>query len=200
MNRFGKPDSMLDRIRAAERDPRLFEALIEPFQNRIYSICIRMAGNQQDADDMAQEALIRIYRNLPRYRGDAQFGTWVWRITTNVCLDCLRKKKRTTSVSVEEMEESGQILPGRSEEGPEKYLEKKERLRIVAESLRQMKEEYRIPVVLRDVEGRSYEEIAELIGLNLNTVKTRIMRGRMQLRELLLASGWYPDQTKREEV
>ena len=195
MDRFGKTESLAEQIHAAQQDPRFFEALIAPYQNRIYSICLRMAGNEQDANDMAQEALIRIYKNLSRYRGEAQFGTWVWRVTTNVCLDCLRRNKRNSHVSTEEMEDAGQLVPASSGEGPENRLETKERLKVVADSLRQLKEEYRVPIVLRDVDGRSYDEIAEILNLNLNTVKTRILRGRMQLRELLLSSGWFPERT-----
>lgn len=158
-----------------------FEEIIKPHLGRIYSVCLRLSGNRQDADDMAQEALLRIYRNLSRFRGEAQFGTWVWRVTTNVCLDRLRTKKRT-EVTLP-LEEDRQRIP--DFDTPEQKLESKERIQAVSSALCKLKAEYRIPVVLRDVEGKSYEEIAKILRLNSNTVKSRILRGRTQLRALL---------------
>ena len=98
---------MLNLKRALRGDERAFEALISPYADATYRLALRMMGNEQDAADMAQEALLRAWRSLSSYKGQSRFSTWLYRITTNVCLDELRKRKNNQNMSIQEMEESG---------------------------------------------------------------------------------------------
>ena len=114
---------MLNLKRALRGDERAFEALISPYADATYRLALRMMGNEQDAADMAQEALLRAWRSLSSYKGQSRFSTWLYRITTNVCLDELRKRKNNQNMSIQEMEESGMETVDPAET-PEQALER----------------------------------------------------------------------------
>lgn len=162
-----------------------FEALVEQHQARVYSLALRMTGNRDDAADMAQEALLKAFLSLPSFRGGSSFGTWLHRITANVCLDEMRRRSRRPQVVAERDDEVPAHVPADPAPGPElKILQQEERLAI-ERAIAALPVEFRVPLVLRDIEGFSYEEIAEMTGLALGTVKSRIHRARLQLRDRL---------------
>lgn len=150
--------------------------LLERHYDRFYAICYRIAGNPADAADACQEALLAIVKGLDRYDGRATFKTWSYRVASNACLDEMRRKNRRPLVGVDlaEPEDGGQPLDQQVSD------------RVTLEdALPQIPEEFRVPVVLRDVGGLDYAEIAETLSIPPGTVRSRIARGRRQLSELL---------------
>jgi RNA polymerase sigma-70 factor (ECF subfamily) len=166
-----------------------FEQLVEAYDQKLYNMAYRMMGNREDARDMTQEAFLRAYRSLDGFREESSFSTWIFRIAKNACLDRIRKRSQVQAVSIDEpiQTEEGQVqreLP--SELGdPEEYAEQQELSAVVHSALQELTDEYRTAVVLRDLQGFSYNEIAEVMEVSLGTVKSRIYRGRQALKEVL---------------
>jgi RNA polymerase sigma-70 factor, ECF subfamily len=171
-------------------DARAFEDLVERYQQKVFNIAFRMSGNQEDALDLSQESFLRAYRALHHFKGQSAFSTWLFRIVNNTCIDALRKRKRqplvvmSTDASIETEEGEYQIeFPAPESESPEEQTLSKELREQVQLALSRLSEEHRLALVLRDIEGYSYEEIAEILDLNIGTVKSRINRARLAIRE-----------------
>ena len=176
-------------IRAVlDGDTNRFEHLIHAYEKPIYNLCLRTLGDPQDALDASQEAFFRAYRSLASFRGESKFSVWLYRLASNVCLDILRKKTRGQTVSLTEEEETVLDIPD-DRFCPQTELEKKELRRAVREGLRRLNPEYREALVLREINGLSYDEIAQVTGLEPGTVKSRIFRARKKLAEVLLEDG-----------
>ena len=175
---------MLNLKRAARGDEQAFETLIAPHLDVTYRLCLRMMGNEQDAADMAQEALVRAWRSLSTYKAQSRFSTWLYRIATNVCLDELRKRKNRQTESLQELKEAG-FDPADEGDTPERAADRSETRRRLTAAIGCLTEEHRAALLLRDVHGLSYEEIASVLDVNLNTVKSRISRARANLRNIL---------------
>lgn len=175
---------MLKIKRAARGDEGAFEVLIEPYLDSTYRLCLRMMGSEQDAADMAQEALVRAWRSLSTYKGQSRFSTWLYRVTSNVCLDELRRRKNVQIQSLQEMQQNG-FDPADAGDTPEKAAERRQTRLELTEAIARLSEEHRVALVLRDVHGLSYEQIADVLEINLNTVKSRISRARAALRTIL---------------
>lgn len=180
--------------RSKNGDVSAFEMLIEAYQKKVFNLAYRIIGNYDDANDIAQEAFIRIFRSISGFRGQSSFSTWIYRITTNVCLDEIRKRKNK---SVQYLDEDIQTDDGEMQRQiisddplPEEIAERKELRAVINDSLGELKEEYRIIITLRDIQGMSYEEIAKVLDCPTGTVKSRINRARQALKNVLL--------TKRE--
>lgn len=166
-------------------DMAAVETLLEQQQNRVYALCLRMmSGSRQDALDMAQEALLRVYRSLGSYKGEAGFSTWVYRLTANVCIDELRRRKRNSTVSMDVLRENGFEPPDKAP-SPEQAAVLSEDSEELARAISLLPEDQRAAVLLRDVHGLSYEQVASALEVNMNTAKSRISRGRQKTRELL---------------
>jgi len=175
-------------IRAVlEGDTNRFEELVHAYQKGIYNLCLRMLGDEQDALDAAQEAFFKAYRSLSGFRGESRFSTWLYRLSANVCLDMLRKRPNVPTVSMDD--DGVPLFLADSSSSPQQVLERSEIRRTVDEALDTLPPEFRQAVVLRDVNGFSYEEIAEITGLGTGTVKSRIFRARRKLAAALLGSG-----------
>lgn len=175
---------MLNLKRAARGDEAAFEALISPYMDTTYRLCLRLMGNETDAADMAQEALVRAWRSLSTYKAQSRFSTWLYRITHNVCLDELRRRKIRQTESLQELHEAG-FDPADKAATPEIAVENKDMREQLIRAIGSLNEEHRAAIVLRDVHGLSYEEIASVLDMNLNTVKSRIARARTNLRSIL---------------
>ncbi len=171
--------------RAAKGDSDAFEALIRAHESRMYAVTLRMCGSREDAQDCLQEAMVRIYRALDSFRGQSSFGTWVYRITMNTCLDELRRRKVRQSTSLDAMLETG-WSPTDDTNTPEKNSLRSEQRRSIEKAIGTLPEDMKAAVVLRDIQGFSYEEIAKILSANVGTIKSRISRGREKLREALL--------------
>ncbi len=161
--------------RAASGDDGAFEQLMLAQQKQVYNLCLRMSGNPEDAFDLSQEAFLRAWRALAQYQFEAEFSTWLFRLTRNVCIDFLRKQKRQPTVPLE-TEQDGETL--------ELTLHDEKR-RVLAEAMQALPEEQREILILRVVNDLPYERIAEILDLQLGTVKSRLARARMQLKKIL---------------
>lgn len=178
--------------RTLRGDNQAFEELVHTYQNKVYTLAYRYMGNEDDAYDMSQEAFIKAFRSLRSYKGDASFGTWIYRITTNVCLDELRhRKRRVVPLSLDEplATKDGSELErdvADSSLAVDKIYEQKEFSQHIQLLLDEMKPEHKSVIVLRDMMDLSYEEIAVVLECSIGTVKSRISRARNILQKKLL--------------
>jgi len=175
--------------KAQNGDERAFEALVTRYERLVYAVALRLLGNESDAQDAAQEAFIKLYRYLPSFRGESKFSVWLYRLTNNVCIDMLRRKNVPT-VSLSADDDGGaelNIPDGRF--SPETQLEKKQLCQAVSRALGSLPEPYRQVLVLRELAGQSYEEIAQSLVLDIGTVKSRIFRARRRLCTILSEDG-----------
>jgi len=177
---------------AASGNVHAFGQLIMPYEKPIYNFCRRMLGDDYDAQDVSQEIFIRVYKNIKKYRtrSGASFKSWLYAIANNACIDELRKRKsriRPESLDAAFESDDGEAYRQlRSpEELPEEAVIKKERQKIIAEAVSNMPASFRQMIVLRDIRGFGYEEIAEITGMKLGTVKSKISRARQYLAEQL---------------
>lgn len=168
--------------RAAKGDASAFNELMTQYERKMYSICYRMCQNHEDAQDCLQEAMLRVYRAISGFKGQSSFSTWLYRVTMNSCLDELRKRKNKQSTSLDNLLESG-WSPSDESDTPEHHAVASEKKRALHQAISELPEDMRSAIVLRDIEGFSYEEIADSLGINVGTIKSRISRGREKLRE-----------------
>lgn len=175
--------------KAAAGDVDAFETLILKYEKTIYNIALRMMTSPEDAKDVSQNVLIKIYNNIARFKGDSLFSTWIYRITVNACLDEIRKNKRRTEISMDDDEVGvGRIIQD-SASGPEESFIEKENYNTIIEAINELPEEYKTVITLRDIQGFAYNDIADITECSLGTVKSRISRARGKLKELLLEKG-----------
>ena len=169
-----------------------FEQLVLDNQNRVYSLALRLVEDREEAADLSQEAFVRAWQGLARFQGASSFSTWVYRLTTNLCIDHLRKKKRREAVepavSLDD-QESGWAEPADRESDPQLALERSERVRALARGLERLPGWQRQALELREISGLSYQEIGRALDIDLGTVKSRIARARLNLRKILLEDG-----------
>lgn len=165
--------------RAQAGDKAAFEQLIAPHLNRFYGLAYQMMGNQEDAADVVQDAMIKAYRSVATFRSQAGFATWVGRIVRNCALDELKR-------AVRKHEEATEILPEALGPSLDHPTERNELQGIMAAAIDTLSDKLREPLVLYDIEGYSYDEIASLLDLNLGTVKSRLNRARETLRQRLM--------------
>ena len=186
--------ALVQRIQNGDADA--FAVLMEEYQKKVYLLALRTVGNQQDAEDMTQEAFLRAYRSIHSFRGDSKLSVWLYRLTTNLCIDLLRSRGRkpTVSLTVEDNDEDTQELDVTDERyDPEEIFQRRELQRAVQRGLAALPEDYRVILVLRELEGLSYAEIGEVLGLEEGTVKSRLFRARKKLCEFLIKDGNLPD-------
>ena len=169
-------------------DANAFEDLVRAHEKTVYNLALRTLGNAQDAEDVTQEAFLKAYRSLSSFRGDSKFSVWLYRIVSNLCLDQLRARKRkpTQSMTVENEDGEEDILEIPDEQfSPEKLLDRKLTRESVRRGLAALPDDAREILLLREIGGRSYDEIAEALDLDIGTVKSRIFRARKKLCALL---------------
>ena len=173
-------------------DANAFETLVLEYEKNVYNIALRMTGNSEDAADMTQEAFIKAYNSLQSFRGDSKFSVWLYRIVSNVCLDLLRSKNRrpTVSLSVEDDDgEDTQLDVADESQSPELLLDRKLTRDSVRRGLDSLPPDYRQILLLREIQGLSYDEIAQALSLEVGTVKSRIFRARKRLCTFLIDDG-----------
>ncbi|HYR71729.1 MAG TPA: sigma-70 family RNA polymerase sigma factor [Candidatus Acidoferrum sp.] len=175
----GDAPRFLDRLRAG--DAPAFEELVMTYQHRVFGVALRMLGNRAEAEDVAQEAFVRAHRALGAFRGDAKLSTWLYAITSRLCLNRLASGERRMARQGEH------ALLRLSDAGPrpDAALERRELETALGRAIAELPEDRRIVVVLRDIEGLSYEEIAQVLELELGTVRSRLHRARSELKEKL---------------
>ncbi len=173
--------------RARQGDLNAFNVLVERYQTSVYNLCLRMLGALAPAEDAAQEAFISAYRSLGRFRGGS-FRAWLFRIAANACYDELRRRKARPATSLDRSgdEDKRPIEPPDTAPSMEERAATTELRRALQDALAQLPHEQRLAVVLCDVQGFGYAEIAETMRVSLGTVKSRISRARSRLRAILL--------------
>lgn len=174
-------EQLVDAARSG--DAAAMDALLRRHYDRVHAVCRRIAGSTRDADDAAQEAMIRVVRNLDKFDGRSAFGTWVYRIATNTALDELRRRKRRPQLHVVDDDDDGP----REAADPlaDRQVDAVADRMAIDEALADLPEEFRAPVVMRDVGDLDYAEIASALDVPIGTVKSRIARGRKMLVEQL---------------
>lgn len=189
---------------AAHGSTAAFEQLVLTYQTQVYNLALRMAGNPEDALDLSQEAFLKAWRGLSSYRFDSAFSTWLYRLTSNVCIDFLRRQKKQKSIPLqftdEDNEERELSVPDPAP-GPEEALLARSEREQVALALSRLEPEYREALTLRVINGLSYTEIAQILGIREGTVKSRIARAREKMRAAMQKSGNKPTgvSSKRRE-
>ena len=179
-----------------EGDVNAFEELMAAYEKNVYNLALRMVGNPEDAQDMAQEAFIKAYNSLQNFRGDSKFSVWLYRIVSNVCLDFLRRRNRRGTVSLSMEDEDGedvQLDIADESQSPELILERQLTREAVQRGLEALPPDSRQILLLREIQGLSYEEISAALGLEVGTVKSRIFRARKKVCAFLLQDGNIPD-------
>lgn len=189
-------DQTLQRARSG--DLAAFNELVLAYQGLVYNLCLRQLGQQQAAEDAAQETFISAWRNLHSLRG--AFRPWLLRIAANACTDELRRRGRRPSSSLDVALEAGAPEPQDEEPSPETAALHGELRREVEEALQALPEEQRLAVILSDLQGFDYAEIAAVMKTSLGTVKSRISRGRARLREVLRAEGELSGPQARQQM
>jgi RNA polymerase sigma factor (sigma-70 family) len=183
-----------DQITAAQRGSLgAFNDLVRAYEQRVFNLCYRMLGDREAAADATQETFLSAYRALDRFRGGS-FKAWLLRIATNACYDQLRALQRRPTQSLNHLmgdEDAGELdLPDRDRTGdPEDRALQAELSREIQQALAQLPAEQRMALILLDIQGLSYDEIAVAMNTNLGTVKSRISRARYKMRDLLLGRG-----------
>lgn len=172
-------ERLVARLRAGEAEA--FGDLVNRYQHRVFGVALRMLGSQAEAEEIAQEVFLRVHQNVATFRGEAKLSTWLYAIASRLCLNRLATAERR-------MARSGEEALGRlsaTGEGPAGDLERNEVEAALSRAIAELPEDRRIVVVLRDLEGLSYEEIARALGLELGTVRSRLHRARMDLKDKL---------------
>ncbi len=176
---------------AQQGNVEAYNGLVLHFQTQVYNVAYRIMGEQPSAADATQEAFIRAYKNINRFRG-GNFRAWLLRIVTNACYDELRRRKRRPAASLEALYVE-ETTPGDSlvshTENPESYAQRMELRQALEECIRLLSDDHRVVVVLSDVQQLSYEEVAQSADISLGTVKSRLSRARGRLRDCLLQNG-----------
>lgn len=186
-------DEKLLLSKAIKGDIDSFEALIENYQTKAYNIALRILGNEEDAKDAVQDAFIKIYRSLSKFRGDSSFYTWVYRIVTNTCYDLIKKRKKdqnkVTSLTSYDNSREGEIEDIKDiVYEPEKMIDRKEDKEAIIRCLNKLSYDHKIIIILRDIQGFSYEEISQILDCSEGTVKSRINRARHKLKEIIVST------------
>lgn len=173
-------------------DELAYGALVTRYRDYVYTIAVRIVGDESDAEDVAQETFVRAYRALPRFRGDAKFSSWLYRIATNRALTHLkRRRRRVAAMDIQSgpgVEAEASRVDCSPSEGPDQLVIGEEFRRRVRLAVIRLPEQYRVVVTLFYLEERSYKEVAETLGIPMGTLKTHLHRARALLREALAGS------------
>jgi RNA polymerase sigma-70 factor (ECF subfamily) len=189
------PDELESKLieRLAARDERAFNELVVTYERRVRSLIVRMIGNQAEAEELAQDAFIQVFKAIGNFRGESKLSTWIYRIAINLCKNRAKYLKVRHASEQDELEAVAERMPlgdgARANVGhierPDEAMAGKQVEQIVQAAIMKLEASFRECLVLCDVEELSYDEIAEITGLPLGTVKSRIFRARAQLRELV---------------
>ena len=179
--------------RAKEGDLAAFEALATRYERRVYSLALRILRHEQDAEDVTQQTFLNVLEHLSGFRAESSFATWLMRIATHAALKIIRKRRGLETVSLEETTEpqdGSDNIPHPEyiadwRESPERLVHRNETMQLIDDALSQLDEKHRLVFLLRDVEGLSIQETAETLDLSEANVKVRLLRARLQLREML---------------
>ena len=184
--------TLVERVRTG--DQRAFKLLVERYQRKIYSVALGMLKDKEEARDVAQEAFVKVYRYIDHFKGDASFYTWLYRITVNICIDVMRKKGSTSGREAVEFDESVKMdmaeanigaVGSRLGTNPQKSALRAELAQRITDAIHQIPEAHRKILLLREVEGMSYEDLARTLNIPKGTVMSRLFHARLKMQKIL---------------
>ncbi len=175
--------------KARKGDVAAFEKLVTLYERRVYAAALRSSASPEDAADITQEVFLRAWRSIETFRGNSGFATWLFRITANMCVDFARRKQSQPQTQALTAEDDFERPIPDNNPTPEEHLDNLELGRELAAALDEVSEDHRRIVILRDVSGLSYTEIADALEISEGTVKSRLSRARLALRDILLRRG-----------
>lgn len=174
---------------AQKGDRDAFRQLVEKYQRRVYSICYGMLKNADDSMDVSQEVFVKVYRYLEKFNFQSTFYTWLYRITVNMCIDHIRKNQRVKNVEYDDgiarEDVSDHVMPSQLGLNPDKVYGQKELREKMLVALESLGEKHRTILILREVDGLSYEEIAEVLNISKGTVMSRLFHARRYFQEAI---------------
>ncbi len=191
--------AVIDKV--LDGDTNAFEALVLAHQKNVYNLALKMTASEHDAFDASQDAFIKAFTNLKSFRGDSRFSVWLYRLTYNICIDMMRRRKRApvvplTTYNADSGEQPLDVPDERFE--PEKLIEQREMRAAIVRGIDALPDKHREILVMREVTGMSYEEIAGALGISSGTVKSRLSRARQNLVTILERGGTFPDGTRHK--
>ena len=173
---------------ALKGDQQAFAELVDLYQDKLYHMAYRMLSNRQEAEDVVQDAFLRVYKNLDRFDETLKFSTWIYRIATNLCIDRLRKRKPTYSLDAESQDYEGldgySMIPS-DDKTPESELILSDTQRIIHQAMESLPPKYKSVMMLRYIQDLSLQEVGDILDMPVTTIKTRVHRGREFLRKKL---------------
>ena len=194
-----KDDALwVDRARQGDQDA--FAHLVSLHQNMVYTLALRKTGSHHDAEEITQTVFLKVWQGLPSFQGQAAFSTWLYRLTANACIDFLRKNQRhRNTLSLDDP--NLPLVAADSADSPEAQAETKAQQEAFTHAITQLPDSFREILLLREADGLRYQEIAQLLGLEPGTVKSRLARARIALRDLLAEQGnlWEFSSSKKTE-
>ncbi len=180
------------------KEARYFKSLVGRYQNRVYNAAFRILNNTHEAEEVVQDTFIKLLQNIDKFRNDASFAAWLFKISHNLCIDALRGRQRKValqvmsfdpqSISEDDTGDSALNVVSQiadTDPGPAQRIDNLEEQDTIARSLELLPETQRTVLVLHDIEGFSYQEISDIVGANIGTVRSRLHYGRLKMRELL---------------
>ncbi|MGQ0552374.1 MAG: RNA polymerase sigma factor [Planctomycetota bacterium] len=174
--------ALVARLRAGEE--AACREFVDAYRDRILSVVSRILGSSEQSEDLAQETFLKAFRAIDRFEGQSALFTWLYRIAVNTARDELSTRRRRPTHSIEGAD-GPLVEPEDTGDGPAERLVREERIRAVRAALERLPEPFRTTLILRDMEGNSYEQVAEILGISIGTVESRIFRARCKLRVLL---------------
>lgn len=179
--------------KAKEGDKKAFEEIISLYEKKVFSTIYYMVKNENEVEDIAQEVFVKIYKNLKNFKEESSLYTWIYRITINVCIDELKKKKNVVYIDekIETADGEMEMQLEDTAKGPEHLAEDEELKRKITNCIRKLPIDQRTMIILRDIKGFTYMEIAEMTKINLGTVKSKINRARTALKQILEEDGTF---------
>ncbi len=184
--------TLVKRVRSG--DQRAFKLLVERYQRKVYSVALGMLKDREEAYDVSQEAFVKVYKYLDHFKGDSSFYTWLYRITVNVCIDVIRRRKAGGKTEDVEFDETLQVdsaeahlgaLGSRLGTNPQKSALRRELAEKIQEALEQVPEKHRAILLLREIEGMSYEDLARVLDIPKGTVMSRLFHARLKVQKIL---------------
>ena len=189
----------IDKIRSG--DKAAFEELVFANQKNVYNLALKLTGNEEDALDMSQEAFLKAYLQLETFRSESRFSVWMYRLTYNLCIDFLRKKPKSEAFSLtyrDEDNDTGEFEIPDSRELPEEIILNEEARKTISESIDELAPAHREILIMREMTGMSYADIAITLNISEGTVKSRLARARGNLASILIKKGTFPSNYRHK--
>ena len=188
--------------KAQKGDTNAFGTLVASYEKFIFNVACKMFSNSEDASDIAQEALIKAYKNIDKFDFNSSFSTWLYRITVNACIDEMRRRKGRESISIDaEDEESGLAVQIEDTSlGAEERVIQNETVSEVRAAIDKLSEEHKTVIILRDLQDMTYEQVAQTLDLRIGTVKIRLARARKSLKDIILKDREQKENVLRQRI